>query len=894
MKAILLFLVSGLSFGVAAAAPIKVAFHNAASQETAMAPENPPFAQGSVADTGRDHWNHVTRPSSTTFTFSGIALTDAAGVAGGATLSGTSGYAGGKAAGYPRTDKDAVMMEGWFGFRAAESLTVAGLPEPFAAGFHVIVYGDADNDRTMRYTIGGSTRTVVDSGTFDGDFAEDSEFAVFAGLSGTSFTLTGNPGASEFRSAVSGLVIVPGDPPAPPVVESFVADKRYVSPGSAVTLSWRISGADSVSIEPGIGPVAAGGSREVTVGRTTEFTLTAVNSDGETKAALRIGAGPPRPNVVVFLVDDMGAMDTSVPFFTDASGADVVTDPNRLHRTPHMEALAADGMKFTTACALPVCSPTRVSLMTGQNSARHHVTNWTHWNPGRETGNAHPTHASPAHWRRTGIPVELATLPGHLRDAGYRTIHVGKAHFGNDDHARDPLNLGFDVNVGGTPIGQPGSYSGDYGAGGTHAVPHLGAYHGTGTHLSDALTLEMNRAIGEAVADGVPFFAYMSHYAVHAPFQADPRFAGNYPGLSGQALAFATLIEGMDKSLGDLRAKLAELGVAEDTLVFFAGDNGSDSPTGAAPLRHIKGSKYEGGTRIPLIASWAARDGSNEFQKKLPIPAASRTTDRVAIFDLHPTILAVTGAEGPEHATDAHDLSRHLRGEEGVHRPQRLLIHLPHHHRSAFFTIWYEGSRKLIHNYVDGSFELYDLASDPSEQNDLSVAEPGRLLAMARGMARELRSQGAQWPRLISTGEDVPFRMPPAGDRDSDGDGVPDSGEDGNWNGIVDPGETDPDRRDTDGDGTPDGAELRLGTDPLDAASSFRAMMEFMAGGPRLVWPSAPGSFFTIRSSADLSDWSRVIVSGLPAAPAPADRTGYNVGPVTEGPRFFRVHLDGL
>src|SRR5690606_6608398 len=142
--------------------------------------------------------------------------------------------------------------------------------------------------------------------------------------------------------------------------------------------------------------------------------------------------------------------------------------------------------------------------------------------------------------------------------------------------------------------------------------------------------------------------------------------------------------------------------------------------------------------------------------------------------------------------------------------------------------------------------------------------------------------------------EDVPFRMPPAGDRDSDGDGVPDSGEDGNWNGIVDPGETDPDRRDTDGDGTPDGAELRLGTDPLDAASSFRAKMEFMAGGPRLVWPSAPGSFFTIRSSADLSDWSRVIVSGLPAAPAPADRTGYDVGPVTEGPRFFRVHLDGL
>lgn len=454
-----------------------------------------------------------------------------------------------------------------------------------------------------------------------------------------------------------------------------------------------------------------------------------------------------KPNLVVFLVDDMGIMDTSVPFFQGAGGRVETTGLNRTFRTPAMERLAARGMKFTKAYAMPVCSPSRVCLMTGMNSARHHVTNWTSPDEGAETGQQRPAGSlgSPREWRRTGYLKGWPSLAGLLRGAGYRTIHVGKAHFGNDGHSVDPRNLGFDVNVGGRSIGQPGSYSGNYGKGGRFAVPHLERHHGSGVHLSDALTLEMNAAIEEAVEAGRPFFAHMSHYAVHAPFEVDPRFSGNYPGLTGQALAYATLIEGMDKSLGDMMDHLEEIGVAENTLVVFLSDNGSDSPLFSAPLRANKGSKYEGGVRVPMIAAWAKPDAGNAFQRKLPIRPGSRSDEMAVIFDWFPTLLDVAGVKAPAgHAVDGIDLSPALRG--GRLDRTSLLIHFPHAHRSDFYTMFRSGDEKLIYNYGPKSYELYDLARDPGEKNDLSAKRPARVKALARGMAEELRAHGAQWP----------------------------------------------------------------------------------------------------------------------------------------------------
>ena len=163
-------------------------------------------------------------------------------------------------------------------------------------------------------------------------------------------------------------------------------------------------------------------------------------------SAVTVSAAPAssQPNVVIFLVDDMGVMDTSVPFLTDAAGKPQRHPLNDYYRTPNMERLAARGIRFSNFCAMSVCSPTRIAIATGQNAARHRTTNWI--NP--DNDNAGPK--GPPDWNWRGLKKGDVTLASLLRGAGYRTIHVGKGHFGpRDSQGADPLNLGFDVNVGG-------------------------------------------------------------------------------------------------------------------------------------------------------------------------------------------------------------------------------------------------------------------------------------------------------------------------------------------------------------------------------------------------------------------------------------------------------------
>ena len=312
----------------------------------------------------------------------------------------------------------------------------------------------------------------------------------------------------------------------------------------------------------------------------TSLTSLACGHLAVTPSAVPATAG--KPNVVVFLVDDMGIMDTSVPMLTDDQGQPKRYPLNDWYRTPAMERLAARGIRFSQFYAQSVCSPTRISIMTGQNATRHRATNWI--NPARD--NAGP-HGPPA-WNWAGLGKGDITLPGLLRQGGYRTIHIGKAHFGpNGKDGAEPLNLGFDINIGGAAFGAPGSYYAEqnYGLGtkrARNAVPHLDQYHGGHTFLTEALTIEAGKQVAAAVASGQPFFLHFSHYAVHTPFESDPRFAAHYTdaGKSPPAQAFATLIEGMDQSLNDLLDQLEELGIAEDTLVIFLGDNGSDAPLG--------------------------------------------------------------------------------------------------------------------------------------------------------------------------------------------------------------------------------------------------------------------------------------------------------------------------
>ncbi len=156
----------------------------------------------------------------------------------------------------------------------------------------------------------------------------------------------------------------------------------------------------------------------------------------------------PRPNIMVFLVDDMGVMDTSVPFLTDESGRPKRYPLNDYYRTPNMQRLAARGIRFNNFYAMSVCSPTRVSILTGQDSARHRTTNWI--NP--DKNNAGPF--GPPAWNWEGLKKLDVTLPRLLQRAGYRTIHVGKGHFGARQYeGAEPKNLGFDVNVAGCSIG---------------------------------------------------------------------------------------------------------------------------------------------------------------------------------------------------------------------------------------------------------------------------------------------------------------------------------------------------------------------------------------------------------------------------------------------------------
>lgn len=700
-----------------------------------------------------------------------------------------------------------------------------------------------------------------------------------------------------YNDATVDLDSLLGMGPDSAAVLAFDADDGYVSPGDPVQLSWEVVDADTVRIEPDVGDVTDEttggiGQIEVTPSETSEYTLTASKTGGgSSSATVRVGVGPPRPNIVFFLVDDMGTQDTSEPFYYE-NGNPVITPLNQRYITPSMEALADRGMKFTHAYAMSVCTPTRMCLMTGMNSARHHVTNWT--NPGgtNNDSNSTPSHNSPANWRSRGMDENDITLAQLLQQVGYRTILSGKAHFGGAPYfGSDPHKAGFDVNIAGNEIGHPGSYTGDYGQSTSRPVPGLEPYHNTGTFLTEAVTLEINQAIETAVQDDVPFFAYMTHYAVHAPFMEDTRFSANYPGLSGNALKFATMIEGMDKSLGDILAQLDALGVAEDTLVVFMGDNGSDAPisNNSAPLRGKKGNRWEGGIREACMAAWAEPNPTNTFQAGLPIPTNSVCHEVVGVFDWYPTLLGVAGVPF-SHEVDGYDLHPSLAGLPGE-RPQEMMVHFPHDHNSDYFTTLRQGDWKLHYLYPTDTFELYHLATDVGEATNLASADPDRVMAMARRMARLLDDHGAQWPTFASSGADDPFTMPNLPAVDTDQDGLNDMVEDVNNNGLQDVGETDPDQADSDQDRTPDGTELQVGTDPLNPASAFMLEAVIDAQGElQLSWPSLPGGTFSTEQAPAIGGWG-LHQGGIPAH-ASEPSTTLNAGMPGVDRAYFRVRID--
>ena len=445
----------------------------------------------------------------------------------------------------------------------AAILEITGLgPAYTSGGYSLILYSDTDKgpvtgDRSSVFTItpsGGSPIVVLTeddasapSSTFDGTYllsdhddtgSDYSNFTVIEGLTADSFTLEITSPGDGGRGGLSGFQIVAGNalPPNPPVIDSFTADASAVDPGSQVELSWEAPAFDTLTLDPGGIDAAALttgglGSTTVTVNETTTFTLTATLGSESVQAEATVVARSvsDQPNVLIFLVDDMGITDTSVPFIYDGSGNPVSHNFNNFYVTPNMETVAAQGMKFTQAYATPACSSSRASLMTGFNTPRHGVVMQINPNGVIEPNRVSPltgTHSTANDWKRTGMLAEdtATAMPKVLRDAGYRTIFAGKGHHGSSgSFAANPLVLGFDENYGGNHRGQPPSYTGNFGN-----LPNMDPWENQGLFLTDALTRAMNGAIENAVNDGVPFFAYMSHYAVHAPFTTDPNATGDY------------------------------------------------------------------------------------------------------------------------------------------------------------------------------------------------------------------------------------------------------------------------------------------------------------------------------------------------------------------------------
>jgi arylsulfatase A-like enzyme len=470
-----------------------------------------------------------------------------------------------------------------------------------------------------------------------------------------------------------------------------------------------------------------------------------------------------KPNIVFFLVDDMGWQETSVPFHTETTAL------NRRYRTSNMERLAAEGMKFTQAYAYAVCSPSRVSALTGMNAARHRVTNWT-LRKDRSPDTGHKTLQPPA-WNLNGISttagvertMQVAPLPALLRTAGYRTIHVGKAHFGaKDTPGENPLNLGFDVNIAGHAAGGPGSYWGEKNFSSAWRskqpdpiwdVPGLEAYHGKDIYLNEALTLEAIKAVENAVTDKQPFYLYFSHYAVHAPWEKDERFHQKYldAGLKPFEATLASMIESMDKSLGDVMNALDRLGVADNTIILFMSDNGSPSQCPRnLPLRGHKLTPYEGGIREPMIVKWPG-----------VTKPASVCSEPVLIDDFFPTILELAGADWrgkTVQTVDGVSFAPLLKGQGKTPAGRAFVWHFPHNYggQGPFSTLR-QGPWKLIYHHADRRLELFNIDADISEASDLAKENPAKVAELAKVLAERLRAEDALMPIEKATKQPVPL-----------------------------------------------------------------------------------------------------------------------------------------
>ena len=458
------------------------------------------------------------------------------------------------------------------------------------------------------------------------------------------------------------------------------------------------------------------------------------------------------PNIVLFLLDDLGWRDLSCYGST-------------FYETPNLDRLAREGMIFSDAYAsCPVCSPTRASLQTGKYPATVGITNFI---PGNAWGKLQGVPY--LHY----LPHEETTIAQALKRGGYRTLHVGKWHLGPEGHW--PEDFGYDVNVAGCEWGMPKKgYFSPYGMPNLEDGPE-------GEYLTDRLTSEAIDLIRDAAGAGEPYFLHFAHYAVHTPIQAPPELVEKYRRkaarlhldeadaiVEGELIpplhqatkgvhirrrviqsdpAYAAMIENLDTNIGRLLDTLDELGQSENTIVLFTSDNGGlataeGSPTCNAPLAEGKGWMYDGGVREPLIVRWPAR-----------IAAGSTCDVPVTTPDFFPTLLQAAGLDAmPEQHVDGTSLMPLLTASGDLDR-DAIFWHYPHYSNQGGTPgcSIRLGDHKLIEFFEDNHLELYHLRDDPSESHNLADEQPQR--------THELHK------RLVAWRESVEAKIPPRNDQ---------------------------------------------------------------------------------------------------------------------------------
>ncbi len=458
----------------------------------------------------------------------------------------------------------------------------------------------------------------------------------------------------------------------------------------------------------------------------------------------RLSGAPPgggrKKNIVFILADDLGWRDTSHGGST-------------FYRTPNIARLARQGMYFPNAySASPLCSPTRASILTGQSPARIGITSPAcHLPRVRTEASVEPSAA--AHRKILGcrsatrLKLEYHTLAEALKEAGYATGHFGKWHLGREPY--DPLRQGFDVDIPHWPgPGPAGSFVAPW------KFPDF-KERTPNEHIEDRMGDEAV-AFLEAHKEG-PFFLNYWQFSVHAPFDAKKELIEEYkarvdPENPQRSPTYAAMVQSLDDNVGKIMEAVERLGIAKDTIVIFFSDNGGNmyntvdgtTPTSNAPLRGGKATMYEGGIRVPCIIVWPG-----------VVQAGSTNPSLIQSVDFYPTILDILGLEA-EHGQvfDGVSILAALRGNR-LSR-DTLFFYFPHAPRVPEWlppsVSVRKGDFKLIRIFHDNEdlshrYELYNLAEDMGERNNLAAGLPGKVKELDALIERFLDDTKAVVPK---------------------------------------------------------------------------------------------------------------------------------------------------